>query len=386
MPEVITYSLRNDQRHSDQYYQDIVAFRDRVLAEMQSRTGGLIDAFQAFIQSSGREELRSGAEYSFELLTLGVLWTVYASSAADLAIAPANALSRLAKMRKQSESLKPAIDWLRGVLISLFLFSVERGDGAPSEPDLGQLNLLLKWLEASGDFDEEIKRLKAWREFLISQPFIKAQEYLTTAIDLAAWFEQESLVALGGYTSRVETFLAEKYPAYRWREDAVFCGRRRVEYHLNMLGTEILNQALRDEFLRTQRKVVLLPPCMRAKQDGCQARPTPLGELCADCTPGCRVHQVTKLGEKHGFDVLIMPHELSVFSNGKIKPTANGALGVVGVSCPLTNVAGGWETKDLGVPAQGVLLDYCGCPWHWHPQGIPTDINFGHLLRVLAVQ
>jgi hypothetical protein len=384
MPEVITYSLRNGQRHSGQYYQDIAAFRDCVLAETQARAGGLIRAFQTFIQSSGREKLRSRPEYSFELLTLGVLWRVYASRAADLANAPANALAYLANMRKRSERLKPTIDWLRGVLISLFLFPVKTGDDVPPEPDLEQLNLLLRWLEASGDFNEEVKRLDAWREFLLSQPSTQAQKHLVTAIDLAAWFEQGSLAILGQYTPNVEIFLAEKLAGYHWREDAIFCGRQRVEYHLNMLGTEILNQALREEFLQTQRRVVLLPPCMRANQDECQAKPTPLGELCAGCTPGCRVHQVTKLGEKHGFDVLIMPHELSVFSNGGIKPTSNGGLGVVGVSCPLTNVTGGWETKDLGVPAQGVLLDYCGCPWHWHPQGIPTDVNFDQLLRVLG--
>jgi hypothetical protein len=61
-------------------------------------------------------------------------------------------------------------------------------------------------------------------------------------------------------------------------------------------------------------------------------------------------------------------------------------MGVVGVSCPLTNVAGGWETRDLGVPAQGLLLDYCGCPYHWHlDKGIPTDINFEELLRIVGI-
>jgi hypothetical protein len=29
------------------------------------------------------------------------------------------------------------------------------------------------------------------------------------------------------------------------------------------------------------------------------------------------------------------------------------------------------------------LLDYCGCAWHWHKTGIPTDINIGQLLNVL---
>jgi hypothetical protein len=194
------------------------------------------------------------------------------------------------------------------------------------------------------------------------------------------------LKTLGKYTPNVDRFLEEKHPEYQWREDRFFCGRKREEYHLNMVGTEILNRAFRADFLETETKIVLLPPCMKARQDGsCQAVPSPFGDQCAHCTPGCRIHQATLLGEKYGFGVTIIPHELSVFSSGKIKAPKKRAIGIVGVSCPLTNVTGGWETKDLGVPAQGVLLDYCGCHWHWHPQeGIPTDINFNQLLKIIG--
>jgi hypothetical protein len=52
----------------------------------------------------------------------------------------------------------------------------------------------------------------------------------------------------------------------------------------------------------------------------------------------------------------------------------------------LTNMPGGWETKSLGVHAQGVLLDYCGCHYHWHKDGIPTNINFDRLLQVVGVE
>ena len=125
---------------------------------------------------------------------------------------------------------------------------------------------------------------------------------------------------------------------------------------------------------------------MKARlNDGCKAVDTPLGERCMACEPGCRVHQLTKLGEKHGFAVLVMPHDLDVFSGNGETPTSSGQTGVVGVSCPLTNAAGGWEMIRMGTPAQGVLLDYCGCPWHWHKKGISTDINFKQVLKVLGI-
>jgi hypothetical protein len=126
---------------------------------------------------------------------------------------------------------------------------------------------------------------------------------------------------------------------------------------------------------------------MKARSDDeCQARPTPLGARCAACTPGCRVHQLTKLGEKHGFGVLMLPDELAVYSGATASPKGDDQVGIVGVSCVLTNCGGGWDSKSLGIPAQGVPLDYCGCRYHWHRDGIPTDINFDHLLEVMGVK
>ena len=60
-------------------------------------------------------------------------------------------------------------------------------------------------------------------------------------------------------------------------------------------------------------------------------------------------------------------------------------VGVVGVSCPLTITGGGWEMRRMGIPAQGLLLDHCGCSWHWDlGRGIVTEINFRELKRILG--
>ncbi|RLC66046.1 MAG: hypothetical protein DRI48_05635, partial [Chloroflexi bacterium] len=95
----------------------------------------------------------------------------------------------------------------------------------------------------------------------------------------------------------------------------------------------------------------------------------------------------TSLGEKLGFEVLLQPDELAVLSgrggDAQTAARSNGELGVVGVSCVLTNVHGGWETRALNVPAQGVPLDYCGCRYHWHREGIATAVNVHQLVQVL---
>jgi hypothetical protein len=383
MVEIITYSLKNEQQDSDRYYQDIAAFADLVIQTVKEQAVEILLPFQNHIKQNNLEPLRTEPEYIFEFITLGMLYKTYAGEALDLANSTQKVLSWLYAMRTNYRAFKPGIDWFRGILSGLLM----RQKSQPPVPQISLENLtqLLKWMEATGEFSEETQRLALWTNFLTTLPKDEQAQYLATVLSLAEWFTTESEKQLGKYTPNVESFLKETHPTYHWREDRFFCGRKRPEYHLNMLGTEILNRAFRETFLAAETKVVLLPPCMKAKQDDtCEAVESPFGDRCAHCTPTCRIHQITQLGEKHGFTVAIIPHELSVFSSGEIKTPSDRKVGIVGVSCPVTNVTGGWETKKLGVPAQGVLLDYCGCYWHWHDEGIPTDINLKQLLQVIS--
>jgi hypothetical protein len=373
--DAITYSLRADQPRSDQYYRDIAAFTDEVVARVDHDLGAMLTALAA----SEGDEARTAPEYAFELLTLGVLWRVYGQRSLKLARPSQRLLSALAVLRERSSLARPAVDAVRGALATVFLARNGHAVPVPEAPTLAHLDRLIDWLAATGDFEQEVTRLRA---ILSIQP---TGDQIAAVLALADWFAPRSLDALGRYTANVERFLHETHPSYRWREDVIFCGRARLEYHLNMVGTEIMNRAFRAAFLAAPRKIVLVPPCMRAKTaDECQARETPFGEQCAACEPRCHVHQVTQLGKKHGFAVYIMARELTSFSPGEGAQAAMTEFGIVGVSCPLTNAQGGWKAKKLHIPAQGLLLDYCGCVYHWHLDGgIPTAINLRQLMHLL---
>ncbi len=388
--EPITYSLRAGQMFSDAYYQEISAFTSEVLTQVESCLLPTIQSFRDAIEASGGEPPRTVHEYAFELLVLGVLWRRYAPAAAGVPPLPQHALRRMAALRKQHPTIKPVVDPLRGILARLFLVAPHRNHSVPTTsltvPNLETLEQLLDWLAASGDFQQEVLRLRAWHGFLAQHGTQDAGTMLAACIQLGDWFATRSNEVLGCYTPNVDRFLIDTHLRYRWREDAIFCGRQRVEYHLGMVGTEVLNQAFRQAFLATERKVLLVPPCMCQPEAECKAQPTPFGACCAHCSPGCRVNQLTRLGEKQDFGVFILPDELSIFSTSGPSPQAVRGLGIVGVSCVLTNLRGGWEVRQMGVPAQGIPLDYCGCKWHWHDQGIPTDINFHQLFRVMGVE
>jgi hypothetical protein len=262
-----------------------------------------------------------------------------------------------------------------------------RACSAPDTPHtLDGLEALIETLEPLGEYQQEIARLRAWHEYLCTLPTSLLSQTLAGIVACAADFEERAERALGCYTHKVEAFLAHEWSRSEAREDSALRGRKRVEYHLNMVGTEWLNGAFRPAFQATSRKVVLAPPCMRARRDDeCQASRTAEGYLlCQACAPGCRVNQLTKLGQKHGFEVYLIPDELRMLAAQSVSEGGAGsAVGVVGISCVLTNTPGGWEAQSLGLPAQGLLLDYCGCSYHWDDKGFPTDTNFNKLLEIL---
>ncbi len=251
-------------------------------------------------------------------------------------------------------------------------------------PAFRDLSRLILWLEATGDFREDALRFIRWHAFLLSQPARNTEEYLRDAVDFAQWFDRASAAMLGEFTPNVEKFVNRETQKYRWREDRIACTRTRVEYHLNMVGAEIMNRAFRASFLPTDRKTVLVPGCMRSRPEKeCQAMRVSEGLRCKGCDSACHVNRLRAMGEKNNFDVFILPHA-SDLSRWMSKP-GNPSQGVVGVACLTTLIGGGWELKRHGVPAQCVLLNYCGCKKHWDPKGIPTELDMPEMKRIFNI-
>ena len=375
LDEAITYSLRNIQADSGQYYQNIASFTDEVLDKAASLEP-LKRNFQASLSPSGLS--RDPLEIPFELLLLGTIWRVYGGRALSLSTLPRLALTGLSNLRDGVPSLKRGIDGLRGILETLFLspfHSLEL-----FQPTLPHLDALLGWLSATGEFKQEVSRFRDWRNYWGSLSPTKAGEEMEAVLGFASWFEDRCEQVLGSYTLPLERFLEEKYPKYRWREDLVACGRKRVEYHANMVGAEILNRAYREAFLRQPKREVLLPSCMCNHPEQCRAKESPLGLRCTGCDSDCRVHQLRNAGAKKGFGVILMKHQSSLFRGWPA-----GEIAIVGVACVSTLIGGGLKAKASSIPAQCVLLDHCGCRSHWHESGIKTDINLAELYHLLEI-
>jgi uncharacterized protein len=384
MKEPITYKLDFNGSATSSYYPEVSAFTNYVLARAEESLTPIAHRFRKFIIDYELEDPRTSEEYTFELLNFGILWRIYGNTALEVKIAPFRLLAYLSEWRKKHQRFKPIIDYTRGILMSLFLASESQRRMERSPKSAIEIGRLVEWLEATGDFQEDALRFIRWLgywETLSRQEFSFAMENILAFSD---WFEKEGLNNMGVFTPNVDSFVENNSTHYRWRDDRFTCLRSRAEYHLNMIGTEIMNRAFRSEFLSVDKRTVLVPGCMRIRQaHNCEGKKTVDGVQCIGCEAKCHVNQIRLVGLKHNFDVVVMPHS-SDLSRWATKPGAP-SIGVVGVACLSVLVQGGWELKRYNVPAQCVLLNQCGCKNHWDAVGFPTKLDIRELKKIVSV-
>jgi hypothetical protein len=407
------YSLKNDGGRSTGYYQAISDFADRWLATVEVSLARPVSIYLNWRGEQASDDTEkaprpalSFPEAAFEMLVLGVLLREHGAEALNLPSVQGWVLARL--VEAQDRLPLPAIERpakaIRGLIQGLAQVGVPQEQGPVDSLPFAEgaaplVGRLVDWLEAGG-MGAQAAHMAGWRDFLAGLPEQSAQAILARCLLLAEEFAGESQAALGTYTAGVEAFVAsvEGGPDQpwargcraRWRYDAHLVTRTAVEYHLGMLGTELLTRAYRARYLAAPRKIVIVPDCLCARsrrsetgdETRCQAELTSLGYKCQGCTPGCRVLQITRLGQKRGFEAYILPDDLRGIGLGAC--SALDGAGVVGVSCALTNWDAGWMVNDAGVPAQGVLLDYAGCKRHWHAQGVTTEVNLEKLLAMVG--
>jgi len=372
---MMPYNLQY-QGDSKEFYEDIADFSAKVLEEGE-KYRSCINRYSVWTAETGLE-LRTDLEYLLEFLSLGVYFNAYCGKAARL-LPFSGLLQTLAKHRLGGKVPKAACDLLKGVVLTLFYSKARPGVPAP---DVLSLNRVLIWMRATGEFKFEVEALQIWVSWLQTLPTGEAGPVIQAALDFADWFELAGAEVLGKYTAGLAGFLAEELPRRRWREDIVLCGRSPGEYYLNMLGSEILNWAYRRDFMEANQFVVLLPRCMCMAGRNCRAAITENGFQCMGCTGDCQVAIISALGRKKGFMVFIIPHESGSFARWN-RPNSLRE-GVIGIACATRLIDGGLKVKAMGLPAQCVLLDSCGCQ-HWFREEKVTRISLERLEEILNI-
>ena len=282
----LVYDLRLASDCSDGFYADVSQFSDQLLNEIDLRAGQAVFTYGHYAQSELKEPPRSLGEYSIEFLTLGMALKLYAGAACTTPGWVVRGVSWTFPVAPTKGAHEACGRLPARVDDPAFLLpNIRRKAAGPISAD--QLPRLVEWLEATGEFEQEIARLNHWNSYLGTLSQSEAGECIESAISLFDWFQQEADRALGAYTQRVPKFLSGEYAARPCREDQIFCGKLPVEYHLNMVAAEIMNRGLRPEFESKMERVVLVPGCMRGPYDTfCRAPATGTDMQCAGSSPG----------------------------------------------------------------------------------------------------
>lgn len=340
--------------------------------------------FRDYLNKQRIEPARSVEEYFIEYIMIGLYWQKYAGYAGGLSKSVKRISDILYTTGKQAKSLKEPIDKLRGMLAYRHL--IKKDKSYELVPIIENLERLIQWLDATKDFNAELKRIKNWHTFLKDKSPIYISRFLSTNKEITERFLNISRENLSAYTKGVKPFVDNINKEYKGRDDIIFCGRSEDEYLFSMIATEIINRSQKEAFDNADRKIVLLPDCMSMPVKGsCQSNGSGSMDIkCAGCSAQCRINIIQKKLEKYGMEVRLTSQKTS-FTKLIHKYAELPGVAVVGVACVLNVLAGGYEMMSLGIPSQLVFLDFCSCSKHWPGMNQPTEVNQEELYKKLNI-
>lgn len=128
----------------------------------------------------------------------------------------------------------------------------------------------------------------------------------------------------------------------------------------DLVDIHVRNVSEREHFKKTKSRALFLPHCSRKYLDNrCKASfKTELPSYkCGHCSDDCLINQATKLAEKKGYDVYVLPGGLCIVDILK----RNKYEGIIGVACSQEVKLGGDALKHMGLTGQTVPLIKNGC-------------------------
>src|SRR4051812_8021832 len=168
----LVYDLRLDGESSERFYTDVAEFSARVVAEIENRAAAGLGGYSQYVTRVLREAPRSRGEYGLELLTVGMAIRLYGEVAAATPRWAMDLARELFGLRRRSPRMKPVADFLRAGLFQLFMRKKMLRARTPlsrsqarTQTSYQGLPRLVEWLHATGEFEQEWRRVDNWRRY-----------------------------------------------------------------------------------------------------------------------------------------------------------------------------------------------------------------------------
>ena len=180
MTRLITYSLRDGERDSHDYYQSVAAFADSWFAVATRDLENILTGFRAH-RLSHRQSDRTDAEYAFELLALGVLLHEHVDDISRLPNYVARLLNFLVRVQEHYPSIEDHLKRWRGRIAAW-----ARSGGSQTENG-DDVDSLIKWLRANGA-TTQADRFAQWQSYFHEIGFGSTRHITARCIAIASDF------------------------------------------------------------------------------------------------------------------------------------------------------------------------------------------------------
>lgn len=243
---------------------------------------------------------------------------------------------------------------------------------------------LLDWLEITGQFPEEVKRLSNWEKYLGEKSESEFEELISELTHYTNWLSGINFTFFHEFTKGIFSYMTENIHDKYGDSDIILHEKMPEEYHFNIVAVQIFNSLFRNSFLAAKHKIVILPTCMIPFGAECKAEERNGYRFCSCCNcEKCNIRQVKEtLGD--AADVMIVEHEygFKFLENWPDKEN----YGFVAVSCAITLLNACFEMRNMGFISQFLFLDNCGCFTHWTNKNeeVITGINIKYLFRLMG--
>ena len=128
----------------------------------------------------------------------------------------------------------------------------------------------------------------------------------------------------------------------------------------DLVDIYVRNISETQKFHKTKKRALLLPHCARKYMDNrCKAsfNPTIPSYICDSCSEDCLINQASRLAEKNGYDVYVIPGSSCVPKILKKKDYE----GIIGVACCHELKMGDEYLQYQGLAGQAIPLTKNGC-------------------------
>jgi hypothetical protein len=184
---------------------------------------------------------------------------------------------------------------------------------------------------------------------------------------------------LNEYTLDVEAYI-KTLPFFKIGDKGL--KTTRLQYYLYMLEIELTNRLYAASFRLSEKKIALLPHCLRDFTVECKAAPDGFDYKCRHCSKICYQNEVSTLLTNHGIEANIWMGA-NLKKEAKLLMKRGMTLGVLGIACIPELVSGMRACQKYNLPVVGLPLDANRCI-RWFGDFHENSVNLEMLEKLVA--